>query len=314
MVKERLHPTAAIKCFCVLLMTMLVMACQPRELASTDGFLTINGSEIYYKTLGEGEPLVIVHGGPTLEHSYFLPHFESLAEDFQLIFYDQRASGKSSIAIDSSTMNLSGFIEDIELIRKQLGLEKINLLGHSWGGLIAMGYGTKYSNRLKHLVLSNSMASNVQDWQAESAAVANLQTEEDKKERQDIFEKLRNDDENRVDLISRLLLSSFKPQMFDRGNLDLLNLNVPDDIEERSRVTGLLAPDMNSFNFDRELKNIKCPTLLIYGEMEPAIDIYANKMTSLIPGARLEIIESSGHFPFIEQPNKFNLLIKRFIK
>lgn len=60
-----------------------------------DGCASINGTELYFRVIGEGEPMVFLHGGPGLFHDYFLPHVESLAGDFQLIFYDQRASGKS---------------------------------------------------------------------------------------------------------------------------------------------------------------------------------------------------------------------------
>jgi proline iminopeptidase len=295
---------------CVL---VLLSECEPPNPQVSEGYLDVNGSEIYYKTIGKGEPLIIVHGGPVLDHSYLLPHLESLAKDFQLVFYDQRATGRSSIDVDTSRMNLNAFIDDIELLRLGLGFSKINVLGHSWGGLLAMGYGAKYSQNIDHLVLSNSMASNSNDWHIESAEVANMQTEQDRFERQRILDGLKDENQVRLVLINELLMASFKPQMFDRSNLDKLSLNLPENYEQRGQIYQLLGPDMMSFNFDPELDEIKCPTLILYGDMEPAVKLYADKMVELIPNSELIVINKSGHFPFIEQPTAFDKAVLNFL-
>lgn len=292
---------------------LLLFSCEPEKLDITDGYLNINGSQIYYKSVGKGDPIIIVHGGPVLDHSYLLPHLEPLAKDFRLIFYDQRAAGNSSIDVDTSKMNLEAFIDDIEQIRKRLGLKKINLLGHSWGGLLAMGYGVKYSQNLEHLVLSNTMAPNVMDWQTESAEVANMQTAQDRFERQEILDDLKDGKKDRIALINELLMTSYKSQMFDRGNLDKLELSLTNDYELRSQIYQQLAPDMRRFNFDSDLKLIKCPTLILYGDMEPAVNLYADKLLDLINGAELVIIGQSGHFPFIEQQASFDNAVLNFL-
>ncbi len=292
---------------------VMIWSCTPGEIPVSEGTADINGSEIYYKIIGEGQPLFIVHGGPVLDHSYFLPHLENLARDYQLIFYDQRATGRSSVEVDSSKMNLEAFVEDIDLLREKLGFDKINLLGHSWGGLLAMAYGTEHSDKLDHLILSNSMAPNVQDWQRESAAVARQQTPEDEKERQGILDSLRTYPGQRLELIEKLLMTSFKPQMFDRSNLQKLKLYIPEDYDQRRGAYRWLGPDMNTFNYDLGLANISCPTLIIYGETEPAITVYSDKMLELIPNAQLSVIEEAGHFPFIEEPKAFRKIVTRFL-
>lgn len=292
---------------------LILGSCEPEKLIVNEGYLNVNGSQVYYKTVGEGEPMIIVHGGPVLDHSYLLPHLESLAKNFQLIFYDQRAAGKSSIDVDTSKMTINAFIDDIELIRKRLGFKKINLLGHSWGGLLAMGYGVKYSQNLDHLVLLNSMAPSVKDGQLESAEIANMQTEQDQFERQRILDGLKDENQDRLELINKLMLASFKSQMFDRSNLDKLVLKLPNDYELRSQVYQQLGPDMMSYNFEPDLFRIKCPTLILYGEMEPAVDLYADKMSGIIDGAQLAVISQSGHFPFIEQKDLFDKAVLNFL-
>ena len=311
----RLANKQPIAVFTFLLVSILILlsSCDPKELVVTDGYVELNGSEVYYKIIGSGEPLIIVHGGPVLDHSYLLPHLETLANDFQLIFYDQRATGRSSIEIDSSSMNLMSFVDDIELLRQSLGLGKINVLGHSWGGLMAMVYGAKYSQNLNHLILSNSIAANVDDWNIQNAAVANLQTEQDRNERQKILDGFKDEKQGRLGLINELLMAAFRTQMYERDNLEKLILYLPDDYEQRSQTYQLLGPEMNSFNFDEFLSRIDCPTLIIYGDLEPAVELYADKIVGQIEGARLEVIGQSGHFPFIEQPARFTETVLSFL-
>ena len=299
----------------LLIITSVLLGCQfNKEMPSTSGFLDINGSQIFYKTLGQGEPLVIVHGGPVMDHSYLLPHFEQLAKDFQLIFYDQRACGQSAVDVDTASTHLDGFVEDIELLRQALNLDKINLLGHSWGGLLAMKYGIKYPQNLKHLVLSNSIAPSVADWQEEGAAVSERATNQDRADRQTIMASgaLQSADPSMA--ITKLLKISFRPQMYDTTNLAQLNLFVPKDYMQRSQIFGLLGPDLANFNLYPELKKITCPTLIIYGGEEPATRLHAQKMTDSFLNGQLSIISKAGHFPFIENASGFNQEVKGFLK
>lgn len=251
--------------------------------------------------MGEGEPLVVVHGGPVLDHSYFLPHFESLAQDYKLVFYDQRASGRSSIAIDSASMSLDGFVEDIELLRKELKLGKVNLLGHSWGGLLAMKYAIKYDENLNHLILSNSIAPNVTDWQAEGVAVGKNINPSTQKRLDNIVSSglLRTADPRKY--LKEMLKLSYQVQMYDTANLKKIDLYMPIDFMLRNEVFGLLGPDMSNFDLYKELGSVATPTLIFYGAIEPAVELHAQKMTSAFASAELAVVEKSGHFPFVEE-------------
>ncbi|HLX11802.1 MAG TPA: alpha/beta fold hydrolase, partial [Bacteroidota bacterium] len=120
---------------------------------SKTGMIKVNGTELYYETIGEGTPILILHGGPGLNHSYFLPQMAGLAKNHKLIFFDQRATGKSSMKLDTSAVNLKNCLGDIEGLRKAFKLGKMNLMGHSFGGLLAMEYAMKYPKNLRSLTL-----------------------------------------------------------------------------------------------------------------------------------------------------------------
>ncbi|GAA0893093.1 proline iminopeptidase-family hydrolase [Fulvivirga kasyanovii] len=280
---------------------------------SEDGTKVINGSDVYYKITGSGPPMIVIHGGPVLDHSYFLPHFNTLSNNHQLIFYDQRACGKSSVDIDTSSMSVAGFVDDIEQLRKKLNLEKIDLLGHSWGGLLAMYYAIQYPQNLNHLILSNSIPASTEGWQAEEQQLASRITKEDSLTRIEIM----NSDEmkNRsASAIKKLMMLSFKTQFHNKNLLDSLRVYIPEDFMARSAKFRYLGKDLASFDLYDDLRKVSVPTLIIYGEEEPAATLSGKALEEAIPHAKLAIIPRSGHFPFVEQPELYFSTIEQFVK
>lgn len=113
-------------------------AVQPGSTDVVAGLRTINDTDLYCRCSGVGEAIVVLHGGPGVPHDYFLPHLESLSDHHRVIFFDQRGTGRSSADIDPATITMENFIADLEALRVSYGLETMHLLGHSWGGLLAM--------------------------------------------------------------------------------------------------------------------------------------------------------------------------------
>jgi proline iminopeptidase len=301
--------------FLIFLFSLTFVACENEVLIqeNTSGMLPINGTELFYKTIGSGEPLVIIHGGPVLDHSYFLPHFEALSAHYQLVFYDQRASGRSLSKVDTASMKLDVFADDIEGIRKALNVDKINLFGHSWGGLLAMKYAIKYNQHIDQLILANSIAPNYSDWQVEGQVVSQRATESDFAERQAIIQSgaLQSDDPTAA--IEKLLKISFRPQMADTSKLKDLILYVPKDYLARSQTFSLLGPEISNFDLYSDLTKLNFPTMVLYGNREPAVYLHATKMAEAFPKGQLVVIDGAGHFPFVENLSDFNKAILDFL-
>src|SRR6266851_46011 len=131
-------------------------------LSIEEGYVDAGGVLIYYKSLGHGDPLLILHGGPGASHDYFLPHLLPLAKKNRLVFIDERGSGKSAKLENPALYTVENMVEDAEAVRKSLGLGKINLLGHSCGGVLAEAYALKYQNNLSHLLLCSTFHSTKQ--------------------------------------------------------------------------------------------------------------------------------------------------------
>src|SRR6202142_2951283 len=124
-----------------------------------EGFVDADGVMIYYKTIGRGAPLLILHGGPGASHDYFLPYLLPLARHNKLIFIDERGSGRSQKLDDPAGYTGENMVGDVEAVRQGLVLGKISLLGHSYGGVLAQAYALKYQNNLTHLILCSTFPS-----------------------------------------------------------------------------------------------------------------------------------------------------------
>lgn len=292
---------------------LFLVACAEKPLPIQEGFVMSQGDSIYYKTVGVGDPLVIIHGGPVLDHSYLFNHLMPLAQNHQLIFYDQRACGKSQIEIPAERMTFDAFVKDIDQIRVHLGLNKISVLGHSWGGLVAMHYAMRNESRIDKLILSNSMAPTALWWDAENSAIAAQYTAEDRAKLDKLVSSglLRSKEAGKY--IEQMMKISFKSQFYDMTKMDQLALNIPNNHALRSAVFMQLSKEMADYDLRKGLSNYHQPVLLIAGEIEPSTELYLAEFTSVFENAKSELIPDSGHFPFIEQPSLYRSLIQDFL-
>ena len=113
--------------------------------------IPIRDVSLFVKVIGQGNPLLIMHGGPGMDHTSMLP-LQPCADQFTLIFYDHRCNGRSEGAVVSS-MTWENLTADAEALRQTLGFDKWAVLGHSFGGMVALEYALRYPQSVSHLLL-----------------------------------------------------------------------------------------------------------------------------------------------------------------
>lgn len=297
--------------FCTLIFLWSCQSGQP-SINIESGYKMVNGAQIYYKIMGSGDPVVVIHGGPGLDHSYLLPQMRELAKDHKLIFYDQRACGRSSIKVPPATISIGGFVEDLHGLRQALELEKVHLLAHSWGGLLAMNYAIKYPQHLKSMILVSSLSASSAGREEQMSIFNNRFTREDSLERAAILgsEDFSN---NRPEAFQRLFRVLFRKEFYNRKLADSLTLTFQDSFKEGSTMLQYLGADMAQYDYFESLSKVSLPVLIIYGDHDPLSGIAGTPLKASMPDARLEIIPQCGHFPFVEKPEEFFPLVRIFL-
>jgi pimeloyl-ACP methyl ester carboxylesterase len=120
-------------------------------------FRSSDGTTLAYFEKGSGPPVVLLAGGYALSHGYLEPIADALAVTHRVILPDQRGTGLSKLGeYNRATLNLDKLVEDLDALRMHLGLRKLNLMGHSWGGMLAMSYAAAHPNRIESMVLVGS--------------------------------------------------------------------------------------------------------------------------------------------------------------
>jgi proline iminopeptidase len=287
----------------------------PSTNISDEGLRAINGTKLYCKVIGSGPTLVVLHGGPGMDHSYFLPQMERLASHYRLIFYDQRASGKSVSDVDTNSMTMATFVEDLEGIRKEFKLGKMNLLGHSWGGLVAMFYAAKYPQNLNSLILSNTTPASAALRNASFAVMARHTTPEDSAAQAALIrtEGFRKRESHSMEKFLRLL---FRGSFADRRYADSVTLSLDTSYATKSRLINFFYKDsiLASYDLHDRLRAVRCPVLILGGDHDMVPAEAQEAIHSHIKGSTLLLMKNCGHFPFVEKPGEFFPAVREFLE
>jgi proline iminopeptidase len=278
------------------------------------GFVEINGVKHFFYVLGKGEPLVVLHGGPGTSHEYFLPHLNPLSDLCKIIFYDQRASGNSSKPADANTVTADYFVKDLEGIRIAFGLEKMRLMGHSWGGLLALLYAFDYPDRIKSLVLIDSAPPNSE---LDSLNLRIREERRDPKDRKEMGEIMNSEEFKQLDpdAITRFFKVSEKVRFYNPSLMDKMSLNLDRErIEKLMWVSQLMNSYLSDYDIGAKLARIRSPTLIIHGDYDSIPVEAAEILHENIKNSKLVVIEKCGHFPFVEAPDRFMKEVREFLE
>jgi proline iminopeptidase len=292
-----------------------------------EGFVDANGALIYYMTVGRGSPLMIVHGGPGASHDYFLPYLLPLARHNKLIFIDERGSGKSEKLQDASKYTVENMADDCEAVRQALGLGKISLLGHSYGGVVVQAYAFKYQKNLTHLILGSTFSSTTEINQALAKIKAAMP--DDKRKRADELEKAGLFNKGEVwehgrypEEYAKLAWGvGYFPFLYQNRpdpNYDPLSGNTSTSWDLYREMWGsdgefIVDGNLKSVEWAGKLWMIKVPTLIIVGDHDESDPVMSKEINAKIKGSKLVIVPNSGHMTFIDQPDLFIKSVSDFV-
>src|ERR1700730_14951859 len=126
-----------------------------RSATPRESRIPVGGADLYSREVGQGTPIIVLHGGPDFDHSYLLPELDRLSDSFRLIYYDQRGRGQSADGVQPEDVTLASDIADLERLRQYFELDLVVLLWHSWGTVLALEYALRYPQRVSRMILMN---------------------------------------------------------------------------------------------------------------------------------------------------------------
>lgn len=269
---------------------------------------------IHYQVFGEGSPsVVLLSGGPGGSSHALMPIVEKLEDDFQVVLIDQRGTGQSRLSVlDNTTITLENYVEDVDSVRRHLGIDRWVVLGHSWGGGLAMAVTAAYPNHSAGMVLIGSIGI---DLEYLDYAFDNLKYSESDRAALEFWsdaERTAADPERSAYEYYRALLPSRLYQPDDMLQI-LENLVVEPGF---STIAPLMTQDLRRIEYDLRpaLSSYEGPVLILQGRQGFLGGHTAEKILGTLPNAKIAYIEKCGHFPWVEQPEAFFTSLAGFLE
>jgi proline iminopeptidase len=267
----------------------------------------VRGVEIFVRRVGEGPPVVVLHGGPGADHEYLRPGFDALARGRQLIYYDQRGGGRSPVPRDVP-VGWTEHVADLEALRELWEIDRLTIAGYSWGGLLALLYALEHRDRVARLAL----VSPAPTWRA---ARDRFEQAFSRRNLDPIFQ-----EERRV--LRESGLRERDPAAFQQR---IFELSVAPYFHDPSRARELTPfrvvgrtqqevwASLGDFDLRPRLPELEgIPSLVLHGESDP-IPIEAAATAAELIGAAFHRLPRCGHVPYVEAFGDFERLVNDFL-
>lgn len=308
-----------LRTWCLLFTTSCLACAEPAEPPPAEGFVDVIGGRIWYQIMGSGDeiPLLVIHGGPGAGSCRYLASLAQLAESRPVIVYDQLGSGRSDRPSDTTLWNVPRFVDEVSRLREALNLDELHILGHSWGGSVAVEYMlTKAPAGVRSLTLAGPGIDTEQVIADANALRTRLP--------EDIQAALTAGEESK-DFDSPEFLAatdSFYARFFVRSGWPWEAVPQCDGVAGLNRevyeymwgpteftATGTLL------DFDRtdRLHELELPVMFIVGRYDLARPETMFAFQRLIPGSVVEVIEDAGHMSMYDQPEQYNTVVGEFL-
>lgn len=286
----------------------------------SEGYIKVLGYWIFFKSFGEPRKgsILCLHGGPGGSHDSSIPMAKLSEDGYQVVLYDQLGCGKSDQPPNQALYTVERYVEEVEGVRAGLGLGKMNLYGHSWGGFLDVAYALKYSNNLTSLYASSGSSSTplcVQEmWRLRSELPKNVL---------DTLEKYEAEGDINNDEYLRAVDEMYKRHLC---RLDPWPPNLKSMVEQKRRggpgMVYRLMWGPNEFfatgtlrywDITDELYRVSVPTLVTNGRYDEVTPKCGEVLHRGIKDSKFVIFENSSHSPRIEEPEKYFETYRSFL-
>lgn len=285
------------------------------EKTSTEGFIPVEGGRVWYETSGVDRkiPLVFLHGGPGFP-PYKFECLKQLSDQRKVVLYHQLGCGKSDRPVDASLWTVDRFVEELNIIKEELGLQRVHLLGHSWGAALAAQYLKRFPDGVESVTFASPLLSTLR-WIEDTNR---LKETLPPKTRNAIEVNERNNTTD-SDEYKRAM------KQFEKRYLCRLS-TLPPSVQRTSREANFdvyetmwgpsefyCTGSLKNLDCEQDLTDIKIPVLFTCGKYDEATPETVALFREKTPGSQMVIFENSAHHAEIEEEDKFLSAIRDFL-
>jgi proline iminopeptidase len=281
-------------------------------MASDDGRLVSldDGGELFIVEHGSGYPVILLHGGPGLDHHELKPYLDPLGDmGLRLIYIDERGQGRSP-RVDPATLSLRGFAQDIDRLAAALDLTGYAVLGHSFGGIIALCHALERGGA-SHYVISSGAASS-------EALIADVEREIERFEPAAMREQIRRswDEEARLETVEQARANTAAQWPFhfwEMGDAYSRFMQSDETVYAPDVLAHFAAQGYGDFEWLDHLRWIRKPMLVIVGRFDRTCTLArSEEIHREVEGSDLVVIEKAAHMAHIEQPKAYMDAVRRW--
>jgi proline iminopeptidase len=264
-----------------------------------------DGCRLFVKEVGDGFPVILLHGGPGLDHTGFRPYLDPLGDEFRLLYVDERGQGRSD-RVDPATLSLEVFARDVDLLARSLGFERFALLGHSFGAIITTWHSTELGTAAAYVISGGADSSEAM------MADVHASFEELGDEREVIEASWEREKSVATEDEARRLLEDQLPFHFHRQvphGYGSETIYAPEVLRHFARV------GYGDFDYRPALGRVSRPTLIVVGEHDRTTTPRAAEVLhDGIAGSELVVIPGAGHMSFVEEPAAYLAAVREFLR
>ena len=294
--------------------SLFCSSCSRRSLREGEAYLKVAGGEIWYKVIGSGTqtPIVMLHGGPGFPSYYLAPLF-ALADDRQIIVYDQLSSGRSTNSTDTSLMNMESQLRDLKALLSELKITDFYLYGHSYGTMLAVDYYFKNENLPKALILASPCMS-TKAWELDADTLINSMEIAYSRPLKNFKVGIYNDTDNYSNAIA-----AYYSKFYNRKTNSYLDSSIARNgpklyLHMWGKEDFLVTGNVKNYNRINDLQKINVPVLFTAGEFDAARPSTVRYYQSRTPKATFTLIENAGHSTMNDNTPADIAAIRNFIK
>lgn len=290
------------------LFSLLSCAC----LAQTEGYVKIADGKMFYRTYGEGPPLLIINGGPGMNSEGFAGLATELGKGYRAIIYDQRGTGKSVLEkLDSTTITMQKMAQDMEALRRHLGIKKWTVMGQSFGGMLACYYATQFPQATNGLILSSSGGIDLDLLTYVGSSIQGRLSQAEKDSMAYWNQKISDGDTTHFAAL-RLGTALAPAYLVDHKWIPVIAERLT---QGNSTINGLVWGDLTRIRYDcsKGLLFYKKPVLIIQGRQDIIQEETAEKAHAVLKNSRLVMMDQCSHYGWLDQPGIYYGEIRKFL-